>query len=197
MADLDAMALAIAKGDGGNGVRAMLAHGEREAGRAVLSAAQHDDGLLERSLFHLKRYGQLPTSNQCPLHAYDTTFGQNSENCGGAVGRKDRDQLLDLRPDAARGDAEIVVRLKVQPELRLHLEILSETERRVGGNGPFPTHYRVDARRGDMQIQRKTRLADAQRHKKLLLKYLARMYQVLIAHNCLLNDSQRFQHSWR
>ena len=104
-------------------------------------------------------------------------------------GNKFGNKLLDLRPYAAGGHAEIIVRLKVQPELRLHLEVLPEAERRVGGYGTLAAHYRVDARRRDMQIQCQTSLADAQWRQKLLLEYLAWMYQVSVAHSYLFNDS--------
>ena len=39
------------------------------------------------------------------------------------------------------------------------------------------------ARRGDVQVHGQTRLADAQRRKKLLLENLARMNQVSVAHS--------------
>ena len=40
---LDLVPLAVPERDRGDAVRAVLLHGEREAGRAVLAAAEHDD----------------------------------------------------------------------------------------------------------------------------------------------------------
>ena len=64
---LEGMALPVVEGDGGDAARAVAAHGEREAGRAVLSAAQHDDG-LDGFFFHAGRsITQFPPRRECAI----------------------------------------------------------------------------------------------------------------------------------
>ena len=42
----------------------------------------------------------------------------------GAIRHKDRYQLFDLRPNSTGSDSKVIIGLKIEPKLRLHLEIL-------------------------------------------------------------------------
>ena len=61
-----------------------------------------------------------------------TIGGCQSQNRGGISGNKRRNQLLDSGPCSRFGNAEVVVALEIEPELRLHLEIGTEPKCGIG-----------------------------------------------------------------
>ena len=44
-----------------------------------------------------------------------------------------------------RCDSQIVVRLKIHPELRRHAKVFAQAEGDIGADGPLPAHDLVDA----------------------------------------------------
>ena len=61
----------------------------------------------------------------------------------------------------------VILRLQVQPELRLHVEIPTEPKRGVGGDAPAAVDNFVDASRRDADVFCQPVLTDTQWFKKL------------------------------
>ena len=61
-----------------------------------------------------------------------------------------------LQPGRALGDAQVVVHLEVEPQLRRYPEILAEAKRSVGGDRAFAVDDVADAvgRHGDLARER-------------------------------------------
>ena len=65
--------------------------------------------------------------------------------------------------------------MPIEPELRLHLEISAEPQRRIGGNRALAAHDGADAQCRYANVNRQLVLADAEENKELLLQNLPGM----------------------
>jgi hypothetical protein len=70
---------------------------------------------------------------------------------------------------------EVVVGLKVQPELRRVTKILCQAERGVSRQGPLPEHDLVDTTARNTDVFGQTVLAEPKRLQELLKENFARM----------------------
>lgn len=64
--------------------------------------------------------------------------------------------------DFCASDPHLVVRLKIQPELRVLSEILSEFQRKLSGHGPGSIYDMADAHRRDVNVMSEAGLRDAE-----------------------------------
>src|SRR6266498_3649890 len=95
--------------------------------------------------------------------------------------------LLQPLSDALLFHFEVVVRLKIQPELRGHLEIPAEPQRGVGRDGPLALHDFIDTAGRHPNVQREPVLAQSKRLQEILLKNFAGrdVCEPLVLHNAL------------
>ena len=89
--------------------------------RRTPTAARRDKGFrVSRGAHHTSRTWREFTL--CDLCVEDFSTAA-LKRCGSARRQKGRDKLPYLAPRAGFGNAQVIVALKVQPELRLHSEV--------------------------------------------------------------------------
>jgi len=90
--------------------------------------------------------------------------------------RVDPHLTVDLFNELIFGHVQIIVHLQPEPELRRHVEVARQTQRRIRGNAPLALDDFVNPSRRHADVQGQAVLAKGHGFEKLVQEYLARVY---------------------